>query len=216
MDWERKKAEAMGSLTSLTDPAAIVVADASAVINLNASGSAHEILRALPNRVVVADAVLEELEQGRVRDRRDAELLRELLSQDAIELVTLGEAALERFEELVVGPAAETLDDGEAATIAYAIARGGMPLVDERKANRLCAERFPRLRRGCTVDIFAHPEVGRRIGNENLAEAVFKALYHGRMRVLPHHLEWVVSLIGRERAALCRSLPAAARFTRSA
>ena len=141
----------------MTDPAAVAVADASAVINLNATGCAREIVAALPNRVVVVDIVPEELERGRERDRKDADLLHGLVAAGAIEIVRLDETALGYFEGFVVGSAADTLDDGEAATIAYALAEGTIPLIDERKATRLCAERHPALRVGCTVDLFAHP-----------------------------------------------------------
>ena len=41
----------MGSSTALTDPAARLVADASTVINLIATGSAGDIIAALPNRI---------------------------------------------------------------------------------------------------------------------------------------------------------------------
>jgi predicted nucleic acid-binding protein len=191
----------------------VIVADASAVINLNATGCATEIITALPNRVAVVDLVTTELEQGRRRDRQDADLLNELVAVGLIEIVRLGEPAVPHFEELVIGPAARTLDDGEAATIAYAIAHDAIPLVDERKANRICAERFPELRVGCTVDIFTHPEMLQSLGREALADAVFNALNHGRMRVFPHHIEWVIGLIGTERAALCTSLPGSVRLT---
>lgn len=200
------------SLTCLTDPASVAVADASAVINLNATGCAREIVEALPNRIVVVDIVPEELARGRERDRKDADLLHELVAAGTIEIVRLDETALEYFEGFVVGTAADTLDDGEAATIAYALAEGGIPLIDERKATRLCAERHPALRVGCTVDLFAHPELPQRLGREPLADAVFNALFRGRMRVFPHHLEWVLELIGAERATRCSSLPAAVRL----
>jgi predicted nucleic acid-binding protein len=197
----------------LTDPAAVIVADASAVINLNATGCASEIVTALPNRVAVVDVVMTELEQGRRRDRQDADLLNGLVAVGLIEIVSLGEPAVPHFEELVIGPAARTLDDGEAATIAYAIVHDAIPLVDERKANRICAERFPQLRVGCSVDMFTHPDMLQTLGRETLGEAVFNALNHGRMRVFPHHIEWVLALIGAERAALCRSLPASVRLS---
>jgi predicted nucleic acid-binding protein len=203
----------MGSLTCLTDPSLVIVADASAVINLNATGCARDIITALPNRVAVVDVVATELEQGRSRDRQDADLLKELVAAGLIEVVRLGEPDMAHFEELVIGPAARTLDDGEAATIAYAIAHDATPLVDERKANRICAERFPELRVGCTVDIFTHPEILQSLGKEALGDAVSDALSHGRMRVFPHHLEWVIGLIGTKRAALCTSLPGAVRLT---
>ena len=116
------------------------------------------------------------------------------------------------FEELVVGPADTTLDDGEAATIAYALTHTSTALIDERKAMRICAQRFPNLRVASTVDVLNHPEVQRELGTDALADAVFNALVRGRMRVLPHQLEWVVALIGADRAALCHSLSRRARM----
>src|SRR5207253_3083927 len=118
----------------------------------------------------------------------------------------LDDAATQHFEELVIGPAALTLDDGEAATIAYAAVNGGTALLDERKAIRIANERFPTLRLGSTVDLFADPTVEQALGHANLADALFNALRNGRMRVLPQHLAWV-GMIGPERAALCASLP---------
>jgi predicted nucleic acid-binding protein len=203
----------MGSLTCLTDPAVLLVADTCAVINLNATGCAHEILRAVPNRLAVADVVPAELESGGQRGRQNAYELNHLVAAGLVEVVSLDETATQHFERLVIGPAAMTLDDGEAATIAYCVAHGGTAIIDERKANRICAERFSALRVGCTTDIFAHPDVLPAVGHTKLAEAVLNALQLARMRVLPHHVEWVVGLIGREQAALCMSLPRSARLS---
>ena len=86
-------ARTMGSLTSLTDPAALLVADASAVINLNATGCAAEILKALPNPVAVTDVVPGELETGRSRGRRNADMLQELVTAGLINIVPLNDAA---------------------------------------------------------------------------------------------------------------------------
>lgn len=204
------------SLTSLTDPAALLVLDTSTVINLNASGCARKLIEALPNPLGIADIVPNELEGGRHRSRQDSDLLKELVAFGLIKVAKLEEGALPYFEQLVIGPAASTLDDGEAATIAYAVSQGGFAIIDERKANRICSQRFPKLRIGCTVDIFAHPNVQHVLGREHLANAVFNALHHGRMRVLQHHLDWVVELIGAERATICTSLPNSVRALKTA
>lgn len=202
----------MGSRTFLNDPSVPLIVDTSAVINLIATGCALTIISAVPNRVVVVDVIPAELETGRARGRKDSDGLAELVAACLVEVVTLGDIASQYFEELVVGPAAATLDDGEAATIAYAAEHAGIAVLDEKKATRLCAQRFPELRLGCTVDILAHPEVQVSLGRETLADAVFKALYHGRMRVFSHHVEWVVGLIGTDQAAVCASLPKSARL----
>jgi hypothetical protein len=56
------------------------------------------------------------------------------------------------------------------------------------------------------VDLLIHPEVQRILGRAKLEGAVLNALRIARMRVLPHHLDWVVSLIGAEEAVQCASL----------
>jgi predicted nucleic acid-binding protein len=197
--------------SSLSDPDALLVADTSTAINLHASGSAREILRALPNQVVVAETILVELEAGKRRGRRDADHLQALINDGFVEVISMGDVGVRHFEELVIGPAAETLDDGEAATIAVAIEHRGIALIDERKAHRMCRQRYPDLRTGCTVDIFVHPDVRRALGEQKLASSVLSTLMHARMHVLPHHADWVVKLIGPDNAAHCNSLPKAVR-----
>src|SRR5690242_20282350 len=205
----------MESLSSLTDAQALLVADASTIISVNATGCAKRVIKALPNRVAVVDIVSGELEEGRQKNRQDSDLLKKLVDAGHVEIVQLGAKGEEYFEQLVVGAAQMTLDDGEAATIAYAVANNGIALIDEKKANRICAERFPELRLACTVDIFMHPDVQSELGKEVLADTVFNALCHGRMRVLPRHVEWVIALIGAERARLCTSLPGQVRGSQS-
>jgi len=183
----------MGSSTALTDPSAQLVADASTIINLIATRCARDIFSALPNRVNIVDVVLGELETGRQRGREACDRLKELVAARVINVVTLDDTAAPHFEELVIGPAARTLDDGEAATIAYALAQAGTALIDERKATRICAERFPQLRVASTVDVLNHPEIQRELGAQVLADAVFNALDGGRMRVLPRHLKGSLS-----------------------
>jgi predicted nucleic acid-binding protein len=195
----------------MVEAGAAVVADTSVIINLNATGRAAEVLSALPNAVLATGIAAAELQEDRRSGRRDAELLKELARANKIRVVSLGEAGVRVFGHLVVGLAADTLDDGEAATVAYALECGIAPVIDDRKALRICAERFPSLRPLCTVDLFAEPTVVAAIGQSNLADAVFRALQEARMRVPFERVPWVVDLIGTDRAALCPSLPKAAR-----
>lgn len=197
----------MQPLPFFTDPTSIVVADASAVISITASARAGPILHAIPNRFVVSDLVVSELDSGRLKGRTNAVQLHELIDSKVVEVATMGDKAEKHFENLVVGSAQNTLDDGEASTIACALEIGGIPLLDERKARHICNQRYPKLFYGCTVDIFAHPEVEKALGTADLALAVFTALKESRMRVLPHRLDWVINLIGLENATECNSLP---------
>ena len=195
----------------LNDPTVLIVADTSVAINLCASGFSETILSALPNRVVVTNEVRRELEIDHRKDRSYADALSVLVRTNYVEVVHLGNAGLDHFTDLVMGSAEQTIDDGEAATIAYSLENGATALIDERKATRICENRFSTLSKGCTIDVFLHGNVQAALGPRNLADAVFNALIGARMRVLSHHLDWVVQLIGVERAACCLSLPRSVR-----
>jgi predicted nucleic acid-binding protein len=195
----------------MTKSGTVVVADTSVVINLNASFRAADILDALPFRVVVTDIVAGELQEDRRSGRQDGALLDALATAGRIGTVSLNDAALDIFAGLVVGPAGDTLDDGEAATIAHAVEADISPVLDERKALRIYAARFSGPQALTTVDLFAEAAVEAALGRAGLGEAVFQSLQTARMRVAAERLSWVVALIGADRAAQCPSLPKPAR-----
>jgi predicted nucleic acid-binding protein len=181
--------------------------DASAIINLNASECAPDILRALPDRLLVVDIVVSELEEGRKTGRQDAQLLAQWLQAQLLETDRLAEPDEALFESLVLGAAATTLDDGEAATMAYAVGRSLPIVLDDQKARRIWQERFAHLSIRSSVDLFRNADVQRALGPERLAASVFNALKNARMRVLTEHTNWVTDLIGEANARECRSLP---------
>jgi predicted nucleic acid-binding protein len=185
-----------------------LVVDASVVINLNASGSAAAILRAVPNPVLVVDVVTDEQRTATRSSRNDAALLASLVAERLIAEASIEDLKQDHFERLVLGDDADTLDDGEAATIAYAVEKQAVAVIDERKAKRICRARFAQLYVASTIDVIGLDVVASALGRRLHSESVFKALVDGRMRVLPEHLDWVVGLIGIERAAQCLSLPA--------
>lgn len=121
------------------------------------------------------------------------------------------------YRSLVEGGFKETLDDGEAATIACAVGRGAVALIDERKARTICANRFPTLRLASTVNVLSHGSVTRALGESAQHDAIFRALLDARMQVLPRdRFREVVERIGADRAARCPSLPRWARAMRDA
>jgi predicted nucleic acid-binding protein len=160
---------------------------------------------------VVLDSVIQELDDGRDRGHPDAEKTEALVKKGLLEIVSLNGAALDHFESLVIGPATATLDDGEAATLAHAHNCAAIPLIDERKARRICRARFPDLRIGCTLDVIRASPVQIALGKDGLAEAVHNALRNARMRVPEEYLDWVLDIVGKDRVALCSSLPRLAR-----
>jgi predicted nucleic acid-binding protein len=189
-----------------------LVADASAVINLIASGMARPIIESFPVRLRVVSAVAFELSTGTPRGWNSSEHLATLVASDNVEIVELDNCALDCFEALVVGAAADTLDDGEAATIAYARATGTVALIDEKKGRRICAERFPEVTIHTTVDLLTSDHITRMLGQVGVGDAVFNALNAGRMRVPAADYQRVVAIVGAERAKVCTSLPDHIRF----
>lgn len=149
----------MGLSNSLSNITLPLIVDASVVINLNASGFASEIIKALPSRMMVVGSVLSELERGKDRGRHDGRMLADLITSGLVDKVELDEEGIKHFTRLVTGSTANTLDDGEAATIAFAIQESAVAVIDERKANRICSEHFPALKVACTADLFMHPYV---------------------------------------------------------
>lgn len=193
--------------SGLADPLPELVADASAVISLLASGAARTVLESLPVRLRVVKQVSRELATGQQRGWDTSALLGTLVQSNLAEIVGLDDASHECFESLVIGNAADTLDDGEAATIAYARASGVVAIIDEKKARRICTARFPELIVHSTVALLMSVHVTRVLGEVAVGDAVFNALRTGRMRVPAVDHQRVIEIIGAERASLCLSLP---------
>jgi predicted nucleic acid-binding protein len=192
------------------DPSVPAALDTSAVINLNGTGLARDILRALSREIIVVDEVELDLGKGVATGRRDAEHLQELVTAGLIRRVCLGETGKGHFEWLSIGAGEDTLDDGEAATIALAAEIGCAAMLDESKGRRLCKARHPSVPLLGSIEMFTHPDVGRHLG-ERLGDALYGALTTPRMHVLPEFHAWVIGVLGPERAALCKSLPRAVR-----
>jgi predicted nucleic acid-binding protein len=197
----------MPRLSSLSEVRATVVADASVTINLCASGVGDAILAALPFQVVMAPEAIAEITEDRRTGRADCLSLRRYLEAGLIERVVLDDEAHQIFADLVIGAAADTLDDGEAATIALGISQGKTVAIDEAKANSLCEKRFPDLGRIASSDLFMAQSVVTALGREAHGAALFDALRFARMRVDKLHLDEVTRVLGTTRAAECLSLP---------
>ena len=196
------------STSSRGDP---LVLDTSVVINLSLSRAGERIIRALSRPVLVVDIAANELAGGRGLGAQVEATLMDWDRQGLAKIVDLHPDAMDVYESLVLGDGRNTLDDGEAATIAHAMHLCGSAAVDEAKACRLCRERFPQLGLASSASLMTDRLVVTALGEAAASDAVFNALHVGRMRV-PHELvPHVVRMIGLDRAAACRSLPAPVR-----
>ena len=213
--WRPKNTRRMNWSSFPASPSVPVVTDASVIINLNATTSAAAIIGAFPNPFFVTPNVRRELSMGESQGHRCGEKLEALISQRVVELAEPGPGDDLVYRSLVEGGFEGTLDDGEAATIAYAVGHDGIALIDERKARRICAARFPDLLFASTVEVLLHPLVAERLGESGQSEAIFLALRDARMQVPRQWLQEVIERIGADRAGECPSLPRAFRDART-
>ena len=198
----------MSSSAFPANPGSILIADASVVIGLNASGHARRILALTSSRILVPENASHELSLGAKFGHSDGAQLDQLVADGLVERIKLGQAALGVYEKLIDGTYCETLDDGEAATIAAAVELRAVAMLDEKKARRMCARHFPDLVRGCTAQWLLD---AKGLGRADHVEAMLNALRKGRMRVPPEYMSEVVTLIGVEAAGDCPSLPRVVR-----
>ena len=143
----------MSHQSSWLERTASLVCDASVWINLVATGRVDDILRSSPAELVITTTALGELENGRAKGRQTATEVARLIEIGLIREVSLSSDDEVVFLDLVAGPTSLTLDDGEAATIAYALGSGVGALIDERKATELCADRYSGLIVMSTTDL---------------------------------------------------------------
>jgi predicted nucleic acid-binding protein len=192
-------------------PSGLLVADASVWINLVAGARAADVIRVLAMRPQIPRIALDELERGRDKGRRTAAALADLIKDGLVEVAELPSGAEETYLNLVAGPVSQTLDDGEAATLALALQVGAVAIIDERKAINLARDRFPALQVISTTELLLSDAVRSVFSNEELGNVLYGALREARMRVPEHLLEAVCACLGPERAAGCVSLPARVR-----
>ena len=182
----------------LTDEKLALVVDTSVLINLCASTFGSLVLLALPNPTVMAGIAAAELRIG----TREHYFLEQLLEEN---LITVSELTDEEYD--VFGKLALTIDDGEAATIAIAQCRTFFPVIDDKKGRSKASLQIEGLEPGWSLDLFRHPAVISKLGKPAEEDAIFLALKDGRMRIPGKRTDEVVEIIGRERAALCISIP---------
>lgn len=187
-----------------------LVVDTSVIINLNATGRAADIVRAFGTPLRASTVVQDELAADRFSARNDAEMASELAAQGLLEFVEFDEEGEQIFANLISGSAAETLDDGEAATLAIGVMLGQTVVIDERKALRIASERFSAMQVIATADILCSDRVVPGLGIPQVGDLLFNGLTGARMSVPERHHVLVAEILG-PRIIECRSLPAALR-----
>lgn len=196
----------------LSDQCESLLLDASVVVNLNATGYAGRILRALPSDILVPKPVVVELRNGMLAGHTDAIDLQKLLDDGVAVEFPIPGPVQEDYIGLVSGASAQSLGDGEAATIACAHGTSAWAAIDERKARRICADRYPHIAVASTVDILAHESVMAAFSEQEMSTAILAALEVAHMQVQGHQLDWIISQVSAEKLVNCVSLPRSVRL----
>lgn len=195
----------MSCSSSLIDIADPLVLDTSVLINLHACKYGERILAAIPNDIVVPDVVAGELKHEVSRRNGEFTFLNSLIANGIATIANLTNAEYELFQMLT--STSPSLDDGEAATIAVAMTRYLLPVIDERRG-RTRAEILSKARApGWSLDLFRHPTAIAALGDQPAVEALYLALRDGRMRIPLESADGVVALIGMKRSRDCTCLP---------
>ena len=195
----------MTCLSSLSDTLTPFVPDTSVLINLHACSFGEQVLRAIPNDIVLPETVVAELNHETSHANGENGFIQRLILENVVKVVQMNDAAARLFETMIRSPG--SLDDGEAATIAVAVSQGFRPVVDERKGRARAQDLMNGQAPAWSLDLLVHPAVKSALVGDGYVEAVYLALREGRMRIDEERCEAVVQLIGIERAIKCSSLP---------
>lgn len=195
----------MTCLSSLKDDRTPLVLDTSVLINLHACSYGEQILRAIPNDVIVPEMVVAELNHETSHANGDNGFIQHLISQQTVKVIELDENAYQIYERLIFG--AGSLDDGEAAAIAVAASMGVLPVIDERKGRTRAKALINGKVAAWSLDLIAHPVIQATLPKTHFIDAVHFALRDGRMRIDEQSCDAVVALLGAERALECSCLP---------
>lgn len=191
--------------SSLADDLTTLVLDTSVLINLHACTFGEQILAAIPNAIVAAELVVQELGHETSQINGEHQFLERLIAQEQVQLVQLNDAAWVVFEKLTT--TTPSLGDGEAATIAVAATSAFRPVIDDAKGRRSVEAFIGDEAAAWSLDLLLHPHVQKDLATGEFVDAVYLALREGRMRIDESRCDAVVELIGVERAMHCTSLP---------
>lgn len=193
--------------TSIESSAHLVL-DASVAINLLATGIAGRLCELLACPISMETRAYREVRRHPIPGRDHSAELGKLIEAGTLVVRELSQTGLEIFYELASADIPGGLDDGEAATIALALTlpSQSIAVLDERKAKKLLSARWPAQVSFYTIDLLSDIRITSAMAAKDSADAIFDALTHARMRVPPEARQWVISVIGTERAARCPSL----------
>ncbi|MGF6610208.1 hypothetical protein OKW45_005130 [Paraburkholderia sp. WSM4175] len=181
-----RKAKGMSlSLPSSKFPDGPLVLDASVLFNLLGTGIPKELLEALDVPCWVEERTAAEVRRM-PGQRAESAPLQPLLDAGCLKLCRMPGQAYETYLSLLSGPSTDTLDDGESAAIAMAVDGLGSVVLDDKKARRILAARFPGLTSGTSLSLMVEAAHRAAWTAQKLCDVVTMARNVSRMAVVLH------------------------------
>jgi predicted nucleic acid-binding protein len=155
-----------------------LVLDASVAINLLATGQPWSILTALGFRAHVPEQVLREVVRCPITQRAYSDEKHPFRISPNVEIVQLASAEVEDFVAI-----AQHVGDGEAASIAVALARKLPLALDDRRARSTAKARDGTIGLIWTTELLRHPTLKAAFSADDIDAFFADAIRHARMYV---------------------------------
>jgi len=186
--------------------------DASVLINFCATTRVSDVLTLIPARILVPSIVLSELERGHSNGHQSFTIIKSFIAQNTIEVIDMDESSEQAYLRLITGSADGSLGDGEAATIACSLHRGGFIALDDAKARETCKNVFPQIKQVSTMDLLVELYEKKQIDYDYLAKAIYDALQFSRMHVLDQYYDFIEKILTPDQRSNCSCLPSCLRI----
>ncbi len=162
-----------------------LVLDTSVIINLGFCRIGNQILQVIDNRFVITNRVAFEI-VGAVKGSIHApskKFKQELVDANILSVINLSleEATFSDY----LTKMQDSIDDGEASTIALAAQRGFVPVIDEKRGRARASIELSNSTVGRSLDVILHPTVRSHFDESEVQEAVYFAMKNGRMHISP-------------------------------
>ena len=183
----------------------LIVFDASALINVAATGYCLQIFEMLPGQCVAEEIVIGEI-SGDLDKYPVNKNIDDAVKCGVLSIVGMNSMEATTFLEFVYDENSNLLDQGEAATLAISSHRSGLAIVDEKKGTRIASQQVPPINVVSTLDLLNYIEKADGSNSVEIDKALYNSLIHARMRVPAAYENWVVSKLAKAQIEKCSSL----------
>lgn len=198
------------ALSRLDETRTDIVLDASVLINLLATGRAATILANLDRKVLITSQAYSEVLRDPYTERNASETIKPLETANLISRRKLKGRTI-RLYKILISPAGDALDKGEAATIGFCDEHKLIAVIDERKGKKVADQNSSVPLTVGSLDVLAYKKVIESFSSAEYREALLNAGRLGRMSFPVEWGQWAENIL---EESVARTLPGLKRFYR--